>query len=259
MKLMSEYLQRELEFATIQEVDEASGEPIHIIPHESLVSLAKELNLSISDRVIYAGPNEAVMSCTISDGTKSISWIGESNPETLDNEIKKKFRFTMAWNQAFDRALIIFLQIPDRRIKSDMEMDINPANKRELGPQISGNNPYTQKNNSKTPAPAPANTKPVQPVQPVQQAPKAQQPKQSANTEEPTATVEGDANTLIDFGKYDGNPQPIKSVYKDDWEFLRWVYADSISAKPLLEVPDEKIYQVEAAIRYFYYMQNMKK
>ena len=256
MKFMSDYLQRELEFSTIQEVDEASGEPIHIIPHESLVSLAKELNLSISDRVIYAGPNEAVMSCTISDGTKSVSWIGESNPETLDNEIKKKFRFTMAWNQAFDRALIIFLQIPDRRIKSDMEMDINPANKQELGPQVSGNNPYAQKNN-KAPAPAPVNNKPVQSAKPVQQTQKPQQAKHNADTGEPSA--EGDANTLIDFGKYSGNPQLIKSVYKHDWEFLRWVYADSISEQPRLEVPDDKIWQVEAACRYFYYMQNMKK
>ena len=239
MKFMSDYLNRELEFSTIQEIDEASGEPIHIIPHESLISLAKELNLTISDRVIFASANEAVLSCTISDSTKSVSWIGESNPDTLDNEIKRKFRFTMAWNQAFDRAMIIFLQIPDRRIKSDMEMDVNPDNKQALGPQLGNNNPYAKPNKS-----APVQTNNAQNNQP-------------ATTNEKKITVEGDAKTLIDIGKYQTSPKTIQYIYENDYDFLKWICEDSKSDYPKLKVEDKQKPQIEAIVRYVYFRQQV--
>ena len=252
MKFRSEYLDKELEFSTIQEIDEASGDPIHIIPHESLLSLAKELNLGISDRVIFASANEAVLSCTITDGKKNVSWIGESNPDTLDNEIKRKFRFTMAWNQAFDRAMIIFLQMPDRRIKSDMEMDVNPANKQSLGPQINGNSPYNQSNNSgKTATPEPNRS--VQNQQRTSQT--------GGNDKKPQFTVEGDAKTIIDFGKYQGNPKTIKFIYENDLSFLHWVRTDIQSEHSELrnQVPDDKKYQIDAICRYVHFRQNVVK
>lgn len=137
MKFYSEYLKKELDFVTNVQADDVTGEPVHIIPHESLLTLAKQENLNIKKDVIYASQHEAVLSCTISDGNgKSVEWIGESNPLTADgNEVKKRFRFTMAFNQAFDRAMIIFLQLPDKRIKSDAEMSPTGSEERQPGPQ----------------------------------------------------------------------------------------------------------------------------
>ena len=264
MKFYSEYLKKDLEFATIQDTDMASGEPISIIPHESLLGIAKSENLNIAHDIVYASHDEAVIACTISDKQgKSVTWIGESNSMTLDNEIKQKYRFTMAWNQAFDRALIIFLQLPDRRVKSDMEINPSSAEK-NLGPQMNGDNPYMNtgnqgQENAKTgtttqaPKDKQTATNNVSAGTGQGNSGKQQQPKPQQKNQ---PTPESDGKIIITIGKFKNNKTTtIKDIYESDMQWMKWI-AESGQFIPKNE-SDSK--QYEAILRYYQYRQALNQ
>jgi hypothetical protein len=73
--------------------------------------------------IISADRNHSVVRCTMAntDGSRRIVAIGESLPETLDNDIAQKYPTLIASQRAFDRAAIRFLDLPGK-VLSNMEM-----------------------------------------------------------------------------------------------------------------------------------------
>lgn len=113
----------------ITEILSPNGEILQIAPHAELEKLIydhpKSIEMGISARhtpVVVEKDHYAFM-CVISDKTgRRVEGIGESLPNTLENEIAKNYPALMAFKRAFDDAAIKFFGLP--RVYSDQQIDV---------------------------------------------------------------------------------------------------------------------------------------
>lgn len=123
MQLQSKSLGKTFDFVTFER--EENGRVVKIIMHDSLEDVihnqAEGVNYSYD--VISADRNHSIVKCEMSnkDGSRHIVAIGESVPETLDNDIAQKYPTLIASQRAFDRAAIRFLNLPGK-VLSNVEM-----------------------------------------------------------------------------------------------------------------------------------------
>ncbi len=123
MQLQSKSLGKTFDFVTFER--EENGRVVKIIMHDSLEDVihnqAEGVNYSYD--VISADRNHSIVKCEMSnkDGSRHIVAIGESVPETLDNDIAQKYPTLIASQRAFDRAAIRFLDLPGK-VLSNVEM-----------------------------------------------------------------------------------------------------------------------------------------
>ena len=137
MKIKSTYLG--VEFDIPMKETESAGEPVTIIPHKVLKDLvynseeAKKLNLQCRNTPIATEPKHYVFLCAMSDNAgRRVEAIGESQESTTLTEIAKAYPVTMAFNRAFDAAVIDFFGFP-RKVYSDLQIDEGaPSNERPV-------------------------------------------------------------------------------------------------------------------------------
>ena len=113
MQLQSKSLGKTFDFVTFER--EENGRVVKIIMHDSLEDVIHNQaeGVKYSYDVISADRNHSIVKCDMSnkDGSRYIVAIGESVPETLDNDIAQKYPTLIASQRAFDRAAIRFLDL----------------------------------------------------------------------------------------------------------------------------------------------------
>ena len=123
MQLQSKALNKTFDFVTFER--EENGRVVKIIMHDSLEDVIHNQaeGVQYSYDVISADRNHSIVKCEMSnkDGSRHIVAIGESLPETLDNDIAQKYPTLIASQRAFDRAAIRFLDLPGK-VLSNVEM-----------------------------------------------------------------------------------------------------------------------------------------
>lgn len=123
MQLQSKSLGKTFDFVTFER--EENGRVVKIIMHDSLEDVIHNQaeGVKYSYDVISADRNHSIVKCEMSnkDGSRHIVAIGESVPETLDNDIAQKYPTLIASQRAFDRAAIRFLDLPGK-VLSNVEM-----------------------------------------------------------------------------------------------------------------------------------------
>lgn len=117
-KLKSEYLGKEFEVASFEAQDE--GETVEVVSHTALQHIAHnllptELKTQYSLEPLLLSPNHCVAKCVFADNTgRRIIEIGESMPSSLSTEIARNHPATMAFNRAFDKAFLRYLDVPGK-------------------------------------------------------------------------------------------------------------------------------------------------
>jgi hypothetical protein len=124
MKIHSNRFNQTFEVNAYQSTNER-GDEVLIIYHRSLQRLGYEImatnpNFKVSYKDVATNPKYCVVRCNISDGKIDVEEVGETTPETLENDISKMYPCTLANNRAYDKALIRYLDIPGK-VYSDLE------------------------------------------------------------------------------------------------------------------------------------------
>lgn len=145
MKIFSNTLGTEIEVSVYSKED--NGRKLNIIPHKWIDDFAnnkaykmipgfqkKTIIEHISDTLTFAR-------CIVTDGLKEVEEFGEARDGSLDSEISKNYASTMACNRALDKAILTFLELPNKYY-SDLEI------KPDLGEEIN-NDVVTTKPNTK--------------------------------------------------------------------------------------------------------------
>lgn len=125
MLLNSKHLNMYFDVATIDKAD--NGKVIHVVKHDSLrdIFLNQYPGLQVNYQVVSTDVRHSVVLCRISDDKGRVSTeIGESLPNTLTDPISKNYPTLMAFQRAFDRALIAFLNF-DGKVLSDLELGMD--------------------------------------------------------------------------------------------------------------------------------------
>lgn len=127
MLLESKYLNQKLDVATIEK--EENGHILQIITHDSLrdIFLNQIAGVIAEYQVISSDRHHSVVLCRIfNDKGRSITEIGESLPATLADPISQNYPTLMAFQRAFDRALIAFLNF-EGKVLSNLEMNMGDS------------------------------------------------------------------------------------------------------------------------------------
>lgn len=123
MQLQSKSLNRSFDFVTFER--EQNGRVVKIIMHDSLEDVIHNQAVGIQYKfeIVSSDRAHSVVKCIMfnADNSRYIEAIGESIPETLDNEIAQNYPTLIASQRAFDRAAIRFLDLPGK-VLSNMEM-----------------------------------------------------------------------------------------------------------------------------------------
>ena len=228
MKIHSKYLNKDFEVSTTEEVDETTGEILNIVRHDSLVDVVKEAGLNVSSKLIFANQTEAVFLVKISDGKKETEAIGESNPNIAKgDDVKLSFRFTMAYNQAFDRAVIMHLQLPGRRI-------VGPV---EEGQALSEANAQQTNTAAQTNGNRPAQSQPAQPGNNGYRNGQ-QQANRPAYSREPGSSqkIYKNDDFICTIGKYKANKNmTLKEIFEQDYDWMVWAANSYVPETKIME------------------------
>ena len=124
MLLFSKTLNKDINFATFEKLNEF-GKPIKVIFHDALQKVIhNEAKVKYDVNFIVANTDHAVVVCTMTDASgRFIREVGESVPATLDNEIAQNHPALIAFQRAFDRAAIRYLDLPGK-VFSNMEISV---------------------------------------------------------------------------------------------------------------------------------------
>lgn len=226
-KLKSEYLGKEFEVTSFEAQEE--GETVEVVSHAALEYIAhnllpKELGVKYDLIPLLLSPNHCVVKCVFADDTnRRIIAIGEAVLNTLSTEIARNHPATMAFNRAFDRALLRYLNVPGKVLSNsesnptndavnDGETVVNvgeAAQKPVEAPQsdVKGGNGVTAPQHENAPQRAPESRK--EPPAP-KQAPSAQgnaapRANQPANNKASSANNTGASSNLAELGKVECN------------------------------------------------------
>ena len=124
MKIKSSYTETELDFDVVEKLDPLSNNTMLLIKHDSLRDVIyNQLNITETGRIDYnyvkADKDHAVVECTIDDGKgRVVKEIGESVPESLDNQIAQLYPTLIASQRAFDRAAILLLKLSGKQLSA---------------------------------------------------------------------------------------------------------------------------------------------
>ena len=80
-----------------------------LVKHSDLEKAAAKLKADYGMEIISMQKNHAVVICTVEYKETQYSTIGEATEATLWDDTDKEYPVTMAWNRAFDRAIIKLL------------------------------------------------------------------------------------------------------------------------------------------------------
>lgn len=116
MQLQSKSLNRSFDFVTFER--EENGRVIKIIMHDSLEDVIHNQATGIRYKfeIVSSDRAHSIVKCIMfnDDNTRYIEAVGESIPETLDNQIAQNYPTLIASQRAFDRAAIRFLNLPGK-------------------------------------------------------------------------------------------------------------------------------------------------
>lgn len=124
MVIKSSYTDLELDFDVVEKLDPYSNATMLLIKHDSLRDVIyNQLNITETGRIDYnyvkADKDHAVVECTIDDGKgRVVKEIGESVPESLDNQIAQLYPTLIASQRAFDRAAILLLKLAGKQLSA---------------------------------------------------------------------------------------------------------------------------------------------
>lgn len=217
MLLESKYLQQKVDVTTIEK--EENGRTLQIITHDSLrdIFLNQITGVTAEYQVISSDRYHSVVLCRVfNDKGRSITEIGESLPASLTDTISQNYPTLMAFQRAFDRALIAFLNF-EGKVLSNLEINISidessipsvdtslntsgdemPAYGEEIAPDeepVISNNPIGASDDSKR------------------------------EPEKPAASENDPGEEVIKWGKYAKTPTKAKDiVVPDNKDWLDWV------------------------------------
>lgn len=132
MKIKSKYLNCEFDVEITDTV--IDGRKVNLIPHSTLTDifynqLPREKGIRHEIDMTHISLAHCVAKCTIidNDGRRIIE-IGESVRAMLKTEIAKSIPATMAQIRAFDRAVIRYLDIPDKNMYAEEEFNVDAEN-----------------------------------------------------------------------------------------------------------------------------------
>lgn len=133
MNIYSKFLKREVE-VDVKSIDDTNND-MKIISHDSLreLFLSGELGAGISYQyspIFMSGSHYAVL-CTMKISGREVQEVGESLPATLTNPISKNYPILIAYQRAFDRALIAFLGFSGK-VLSDTEMGMEDYTPKDI-------------------------------------------------------------------------------------------------------------------------------
>lgn len=133
MNIYSKFLKREVE-VDVKSIDDTNSD-MKIISHDSLreLFLSGELGAGISYQyspIFMNGSHYAVL-CTMKISGREVQEVGESLPATLTNPISKNYPILIAYQRAFDRALIAFLGFSGK-VLSDTEMGMEDYTPKDI-------------------------------------------------------------------------------------------------------------------------------
>lgn len=128
MNIHSDYLEKDLDI-DVTEIkdgeDENAKVVMRVVTHDSLRKIfmsEKLLRLTYEYQPVYMDRGHYAVLCKMSDTNgRVVQEIGESLPATLTNQISKNYPILMAYQRAFDRALIAILGL-EGKILSDAEI-----------------------------------------------------------------------------------------------------------------------------------------
>jgi len=135
---------------------------LYIIPHSFLNKAAAEKPVECNFQVVSSELNHAVVLCCLTADGVRIDTIGETTEGTLWTKADREYPVTVAWNRAFDRAMIRYLAF-DKPVFSDKEL--NPKEEVERTRQKESENHDAEsraEEQSAPPAMAAEKTKPVE-------------------------------------------------------------------------------------------------
>lgn len=253
-KLKSEYLGKEFEVSSFEAQEE--GETVEVVSHTALQDIAHnllppELKTQYSLEPLFLSPNHCVAKCVFADNTgRRIIEIGESMPNSLSTEIARNHPATMAFNRAFDKAFLRYLNVPGK-VLSNLEsnptddavdngetvVDVSNAPQKAPEPpqnvpnQQKGVNPSSEKKNAQgAPAGQPGASRSI--AEP-RQRPNGAQAQKAANTSVPAkppqenttgvATIEEIGNTLCNVGRYNNTGMTVARLYAEDQGYFNFI------------------------------------
>jgi hypothetical protein len=241
MKIFSKTLGKEVDVECIEK--EQDGQMMVVIKHASLQNLIyNELGIGKDPdciRIEDARPHSPypVYKCTIWDKERErcVVGIGSGKPATLTTKIANNYADESASNRAFDRAAILYLQIPARQLS---EEEVGIFLPEDITPTINST-PNIQDNDQDiaiVEAPLQIPDMPTYeddgeeeefkdaPIVDVKSEPQpepetvATEEIMTAPTEpdpEPEKAADDNGDYIIDFGKYGGNATPLRDIVAD--------------------------------------------
>jgi hypothetical protein len=249
-KLKSEYLNKEFEVSSFEAQEE--GDTVEVVSHAALEHIAHnllpaELQTRYELIPLLLSPDHCVAKCVFSDKTdRRITAIGEALQSTLSTEIARNHPATMAFNRAFDRALLRYLNVPGKILSNSESNPTDGAvsagetivDTREPAQEATG---ASQSNDEVTGG---ANTRPVgsnaqRASEGQREAPEPNKrsgsPEKSRNTGAPRSDNRGSAsgalatgieelaNIPINTRKYNKVDMTIGKLYTTDAGYFKWI------------------------------------
>lgn len=274
--IYSHYFRKEIDISTGVATG-VGGKKNTIVYHHELENIILNTlsgTVTCEYTVYNANPNDIVVVCKISGGEwgKSISAIGEATPETLKSSVEKAYPTTIAFQRAFDRAAIKFLEL-GYHVYSNMEMEpdgprtidaknLVDAHRDEQQDPLTSDDTDAKKKpssvetevaekalkNASGASIAKPQSQPVQGTQHQQSRPSSQ-PQQSRPQSPQASTLDTLGATVIEIGNKKGKTIAELFALKDagDGSTASWINFITESYKP---TDPEKIKQVEAIKKY---------
>ena len=121
MKVKSNFFKREFDVDIFDK--EENGKLIHVIKHDSLrhVYLNQLTGVKATYHPVVSDINHSVVMCNITDNKgRSITEVGESLEATLTDDISKNYPTLTAFQRAFDRAMIAYLDLEGKVLSNQL-------------------------------------------------------------------------------------------------------------------------------------------
>lgn len=220
MNIKSIYYKREFDVVLNQQ-DDGSG----LISHDSLRDVIYNQceGIRVSFQPVDSNPAHCCVYCTMDDGNRRVTECGEALPSSLKTQIAQEYPWMMANQRAFDRAAILFLQLPgkyysDAELNQSVKADPTPAPAASSTAAVdeSIKAPARETTPERRPEPAKTAETPAPTVTP--------EPEPEPEPEfTPAAPVPSCGNVIMCLGKrYAGKNVTIAQVYAENRGFVDW-------------------------------------
>ena len=197
-KIRSQYLDEEFEVSCWEM--QQGKRTLTIIEHAALEYIIfNELaqpNFSYDMMPIVGIANYPVAQCTMTDDSRRIIAIGEAHPDSLVNKISRQNPVIMAYNRAFDRAAIRYLDLEGKVYSSEEISDEDAAEGSNEDVSYDGNFSLD--------------------IDEIPEAPEKPEAQPEPKTENP-------GDVVINFGKrYRGQGKTVAEIYATDPDWVNY-------------------------------------